>query len=148
MPAPVYLILSPFLRDSDHWARWRQELAHLLPGQQLVCWDELPDGFLAVPPADRPARLARVFSAAVVVPEKHGPRILPRRLGRVAAAEAEAFGAAGKPVQVYAAGTLIPWADCQLRETRKGPRSVPLELITPQLTSAGNPPAAAQEGTT
>ena len=139
---PVYLILSPYLRNSDKWPRWRQELALLLPGQQLVCWADLPAGFLEVPPADRQARLARVFSAAVVVPEKHGPRIRPRRLGRVAAAKAAAFHAAGKPVQVYAAGTLIPWAACQLSETHKGPRCVPLEILTPQLVKAARTKAS------
>jgi hypothetical protein len=136
MTAPVYLIASPSLRHSTRWARWRRELAVLLPGARLLCWDELPRGFLEVPRPERAARLARALSAAVVVPDKHGPRILPRRLGRQAAAEAAAFCAAGKPVEVYAAGVLIPWAACQVREAGNGPPHTPLEIVIP---SPGRP---------
>lgn len=131
MTAPVYLIASPTLRCRPRWLRWRAELAGLFPGEQLLCWDELPRGFAGIPAPERPGRLARVLSAAVVIPEKHGPRIQPRRLGLMAAAEAEAFAAAGKPVHVYAAGMLTPWPACQVRPAPGRSRHVPLEILIP-----------------
>jgi hypothetical protein len=91
------------------WERQRRELAALLPGARVACWPDLPVAFRDFPSVERPARLARVLSAPVIVPDKLKGNGHPRRwLGPVAVAEAGAFTAAGKPVLVYAAGELVP----------------------------------------
>lgn len=133
---PVYVIASPGLRATrSRWPRQLAELRALLPDAQLIAFSDLPAAFAAVPQEERPGRLARAFSAAVVVPDKLGRP--PRRwVGPMALLEAQAFAAAGKPVHVYAGGELLPWAECGLAPAdspRWGRRT---EVMVPALRTA------------
>jgi hypothetical protein len=127
--APAYLIASPAARDSHCWPRWTAELAALLPGLELITWQDLPDSFTGITAGQRPARLASALRAAIVLPDKDQGR---RWIGRTAAAEARAFLEAGKPVLVYAEGRLTAWPDCCLARRRAGaPNFTPLEVLIP-----------------
>lgn len=131
MSAPTYLIVSPGLRNGAgrRWERLRPELEELLPGVSLIDWTGLPSQFADIPRENRPARLARALAAAIVVPDKLRGR---RWVGLTAAAEADAFAAAGKPVTVFADGALFPWAACALRSGDVGaPEFTPVEVIAP-----------------
>lgn len=154
--APVYLIASPAVRKGDRWARWTAELEKLLPGLKLITWRELPENFTGIPAAERPARLARALRGAIVLPDKRHGR---RWIGHVAAAEARAFAAAGKPVLVYAEGRLSAWPDCRLVEDQAdAPKFTPVEVLIPaeapcmlptlnaSLRALGHAPAAGSPG--
>jgi hypothetical protein len=138
LTGPTYLIASPGLRSTRYrWPRQLAELQALMPGTRFVSWTELPEGFAAVPREERPARLARAMSAAVLIPDKLGPP--PRRwAGRTALAEAQAFAAAGKPVHTYVAGELLPWGEVDLVPHPGGdhPPRQPIEVIAPRFRQA------------
>jgi hypothetical protein len=112
--APIYIVASPGLRSTRfRWPRQLAELQALMPGTRFVSWTDLPEAFAAVPREERPARLARAMSAAVLIPDKLGPP--PRRwVGRTALAEAEAFVSSGKPGHFYIAGELLAWDEVDL----------------------------------
>lgn len=135
---PVYIIASPGLRSTRfRWPRQLAELRALLPDARLISFPDLPEAFAAVPQEERPARLARALSAAIACPDKLG-KPPSRFVGPVAVAEAAAFLEAGKPVNLYAAGRLSPWEECELVPAGSPRRGRRTEVLLPALRPAGS----------